>query len=457
MLRHPHRPIQRTGVIARLAVLALIVLAGVVAVGRGADAAPGARWARLAVSRAEGDALAQPTAFKTEATAGPWRLTVLEVATGDDANAMVGGASDFNEAPADGVAYVAVKLRAQNAGAQPLRIDGNDFAIAGADGIVRRFVGAIPPDPALDGTVAPGETLEGWVVAAAAAGETNLVLVYDSVTLTGNWADATLALSDGAAIPAANDRAVKANKTGRDPADPAGLDTRVATRDWVVEVTDVVTGADVAALFPEGDYRTIALLGSDPANSTADAGWIAFQVTVTNNRTGDQPGYFPPTAFTLADSDGNPVPDLTTLTPPSPDAAGSYATGASRSGWVLFDTVSSNGTSYDGALLRFLPNRTDADPRYFTWDGSGSSAGSTEPSFAGTLAEGTKVKTTEDGVRLRKEPTTDGEIVAELQSGVSLTVTGAPEEGGGITWYPVEDEKTGDAGYVAQQFISPDE
>ena len=259
-----------------------------------------------------------------------------------------------------------------------------------------------------------------------------------------DWADRTFALTDGATI-ATSDRAVKVNKTGRDSGSPAGPGTTVATRNWAVEIVEVVLGAAVVDLFPASDYRTTALEGAAPGSA---ATWIAIRVRVTNNRTGSEPTGLPPTAFTLADGDGNPVPDLSTLTAPNPDAAGMYYPGAGREGWVLFDTL-----GYEGSLLRFQPYRTDGDPRFLTW-GDG---GAPEPAFSGTLDPGTAVTTTEEQVRMREGPTTEAEIVAELASGTSLTVTGPPEEGGDLTWYPVENPETGETGYVAQQFLRPAE
>jgi hypothetical protein len=447
----PNRPrprgVPRYRLVWRGLLLLAALLTGLLAIGYRANAAPGANRSRLIVARAAGDALSQPAAYKSAATAGPWQLTVTDVATGDDANRMVANASSFNAAPADGLAYVAVKISAKNDGTETERIDQNDFGIAGSSGVVRRFLDAIPPDPALDGDVKPGDSLEGWIVGAAATDDKELVLVYDSTTLTGNWADATLSLARDAAIPAVTGRAVKANKIGRDPKDPAGLNTKVATRDWVIELTDVVTGSDVVNLFPADDYRTTALEGANPGSS---ATWVAIKFTITNNTIGDQPAYFPATAFALAGDDGNPVPDITILSPPAPDAAGYYAPGASRDGWVVFDAA-----GYDGALVRFLPYRTDSDPRYIAYDGSG--ATNTQPSFSGTLDVGTAVKTNEDAVNLRKSPSTSADVVDVLPLGTKLTVTGAPQTEEGYTWYPVKETDSGKQGYVAEQFLDVDQ
>lgn len=434
----------RAGVVVLL--FALLGLPGLLD-GRGAGAAPGVDWSKAIVAQAQGVALTAPTPLQTEATAGPWRMTVQEVVTGDDAVSRVTGASPSNVPPPNGSTYVIARVTVINAGAEPYRIHSDDFATVDGSGKVFRFTGAVAPDPALDGTVAPGDSLDGWIVVGTTAGESDLVLLYDSTSITGDWADAVFALAGDPAVAAASDRAVPINDTGRDPGSPAGPNTPLATDDWVVELLEVRFGADVAALYPPEDYRTTALIGGDPSVAGT---WIAVRVRITNNRTGAAPQHLSESAFTLADGDGNAVPDLSTLTPPEPDIAAEYLPGATREGWVVFDAI-----GYGGALLRFQSFRIDGDVRYFSWSGGTGTAQPSEPTFEGTLEPGTTVVTTESQVRLRAEPSTSSEIVAEMPAGTVLTITGAPESGSDLTWYPVEDPATGETGYVAQQLIEP--
>jgi hypothetical protein len=444
-MRHPHPLFRRpTAILA----VGLITALGLSVAGFGhATAAPGADWSRLIVRAAPGDSRAEPVPLKQEAQAGPWKLSVLEVVTGDQATQQVTAASQFNQAPAAGFTYVAVRLRATNAGDRPLAIDGNDFGVTGSSGLVRRFVGAIPPDPALDGVVKPGETKEGWVVGGAASDEKDLLLLYDSVTLTGNWADRVFALQDGAKVADVTARPVKVNKTGRKPAAPAGLNDAMVTGDWAIEVLQVATGQDVYNLYPSGDYRTTAL--ADSQQGADIPYWVAFRVKVTNNRTGGAPAYLPPTAFMLAAPDGKPVFDVLTLTPPDPDAAGAYYPGASREGWVAFEQP----TDYTGALVRFLPYQTDTDPRYFTWNADAAAAAGQPTATSGPIGTGSTIVVTDDGVRMRAQPSKSAEIVEELTQGTELTVTGPSGRADGLTWYPVEDPATGKAGYVAADYV----
>lgn len=417
------------------ALLAVLVMLGLTAAGlRQATAAPG-------------DSRVEPAPLNQEVQAGPWKLTVLEVVTGEQATQLVTTANESNEAPADGFTYVTIRLRAVNGDNHALTIDGNDFAVTGASGLVRRFVGVVPPDPALDGTVGPGETKEGWIVGGAASDDQSLLLLYDSVTLTGNWADRIFALQDGATVPDVANRPIKLNKTGRAADAPAGLNEAIATRDWAIEVLQVAVGQEVYDLFPPSDYRTTAL--ADSQKGADIPYWVAFRVKVTNNRTGGAPSYLPPTAFMLADPNGDPVPDVLTISPPSPDASGAYYPGASREGWVAFEQP----TDYPGALVRFLPYQSDTDPRFFTWDPDAVAAANEPTVPSGPIETGSTVVTTEDGVRMRTDPSIDAEIVAELPAGTELTVTGPSGEAGGITWYPVEDPVSGSSGYVAAQYL----
>ena len=72
------------------------------------------------------------------------------------------------------------------------------------------------------------------------------------------------------------------------------------------------------------------------------------------------------------------------------------------------------------------------------------------------FAPGSAATVAEDGVRLRDAPTTEGGVVAELEQGRELTITGAPVEGDGITWYPVQAvDDPAVAGFVTDEFLVP--
>ena len=400
-----------------------------------------------------------------EVAAGPWRMTVLEVLTGDDAAAATVSASDANPSAGDGLQYISARVQVTNGSSEPHQIGQEDFAVVDANGVLRRSAGVFAPSPELGGMVQPGEALEGWVLSSAAADASNLVLLYDSTTITGEWADHAFAIADGATFDPSQVRATELDRDGRDPEAPVGIGRVIATREWTVQIAEVVTGAAVNDISPEETQRLgqSYYSGGGQYISCLDT-WVAVRIEVANNGGDGITRFLSPTAFQLADSDGSALLDIRMLTPPSPDVSGEYAAGATRSGWISFELPSNCGPDganllYDANVLRFQPFATSEDVRYLTWSDTGESgpeptatAKSFDPDQA--IAEGATAVTTDDGVRMRDQPSVDGEIVAELDAGVEVEITGPPEEGGGYTWYPVRIPETDDEGWIVQDFLA---
>ena len=305
---------------------------------------------------------ANPVPLGEVAEAGPLQIQVLEALAGADAVAAIMGATPTNSEPRDGTTFVAVNLQVRNVGKNPLWINNDDFGLTGDTGLVRRFLGALPPAPPLDQMLEPGDEATGWIALSAGAEEGNLLLLFDSVSIGGNWADRVLALQDGAAMPDAAARATEVNDAGSDVGTPLGFGEAAVTEQWAVELIDVVTGEGA---FNIVDYRTGAL-GVEDAIAADGSLWVALQFRVTNAAAGGAEAWFPTSAFVLADDEGNAVLDIATLTPPHPDAAGGYYPGGTREGWVMFDVP----VEYSTSLVRFLPfaHTTESpDPRYFTF------------------------------------------------------------------------------------------
>jgi hypothetical protein len=62
----------------------------------------------------------------------------------------------------------------------------------------------------------------------------------------------------------------------------------------------------------------------------------------------------------------------------------------------------------------------------------------------------------EAGVLLRSSPSTTGEVVAEMDAGRAVVITGDPVEGDGIIWLPVQAaDDPAVAGYIAEDFLDP--
>jgi hypothetical protein len=305
---------------------------------------------------------ANPVPLGEKVVAGTVELQVRAVLVGPEAVAAVLGAATTNEEPREGSTYVAVDLAARNVGEQPLWLDNDDFALTGDDGLVYRYLGAAPPDPALDLTLAPGDATEGWVAFGMPSDETSLLLLFDSMQLGGAWADRVLALQEGARIPDLPQRVAPSNQDGTDASAAVGFGAAAVTDQWSVELLDVITGEDA---FNQVDYRAGAL-GVGDATGEDGSVWVALKFRVQNVASGGDLAYFPTNAFVLADETGEALLDVATLTPPRPDASGGYYPGASREGWVMFDVP----VDYTANIIRFLPNAHTAaslDPRYFSF------------------------------------------------------------------------------------------
>ena len=76
------------------------------------------------------------------------------------------------------------------------------------------------------------------------------------------------------------------------------------------------------------------------------------------------------------------------------------------------------------------------------------------PEETGKFKVGDIAAATDDGVRMRPSPSTDGDVVTTLSAGQQVTITGPSEEGGDFVWWPValvDDPSV--TGYVAEDFI----
>jgi hypothetical protein len=341
------------------------VIGTAIAVGLGmsqADVVANAQVGTPTVASPIGLTRADPAPLGEPVQAGPVELQVLDVLSGPEAVASVLAASSTNVEPRDGITYVAVKLSARNTGSQPLSLDNDDFAVTGDSGLVLRFLGAEPPDPALDVTLNPGESSEGWVAFGIPIEENSLLLIFDSIEIGGLWADRVMALQDGAQIPDLSQPAAAPNDAGTDFTTALGIGEAAVTSQWSVELLDVITGQ---AAFDMVDYRTGAL-GAGDATGADGSVWIALRFRIQNVAAGGEVAYFPANAFSLVDDGGNPLLDVVTLTPPRPDAAGGYYPGAQRDGWVMFDVP----LDYTTAAVRFLPfahTSTSLDSRFFSF------------------------------------------------------------------------------------------
>ncbi len=395
---------------------------------------------RLAV----GPGRSAPAPSDQPVTAGPWTFVIHEYVAGGAASELVANAVWSNAPIRDGMQFVAVRMTATNNSARTETIQNGDFGVTGDRGLLYRFVDVQPPDPVLHSAVEPGASLEGWIVAAAEAGEGNLCLVYDSLTIGGNWADVVIALDAGARIADATERLRDPNQAGAAITAPAALGETVATEDWAVTVHRAIEGQDVYNLFPAADYRTTALGDTDQAGLPY---WIGLEVTISSNRTGGDLNHFPATAFIPVDGADSQFLEALLLTPPNPNVVGGYYPGGTREGWMLIAMP----VGYSLDLVRFRPSSVSGETRYITLTGAAGSA----PAEPKTFAVGDIVEISEEQVNLRSGPSTNDEIVKTLKRGDRLVITGESQDGSGHTWYPVTVQDSDEEGFVASHLIDP--
>ncbi|CAN5635018.1 hypothetical protein BH23CHL5_BH23CHL5_23580 [soil metagenome] len=77
-----------------------------------------------------------------------------------------------------------------------------------------------------------------------------------------------------------------------------------------------------------------------------------------------------------------------------------------------------------------------------------------DPPVEGNFIEGDRVVVIENDVRMRADPTTQGEIVETLAQGTELNVlSSSPTDADGYTWWNVEDPLTENTGWVAEELV----
>jgi hypothetical protein len=110
-----------------------------------------------------------------------WEITVREVIRGDQALRIVQETNQFNDPPAAGMEYIAVKVHVRYIDPKDKthKINRTYFKTTGDANVVYDSPSIVAPAPALDATLFPGGEYEGWVVVEAAVGEMGLNLIFE--------------------------------------------------------------------------------------------------------------------------------------------------------------------------------------------------------------------------------------------------------------------------------------
>lgn len=122
-----------------------------------------------------------PALISEIVTTEDWELKIVKVIRGAEAWNMILSANQFNDPPADGFEYVAIKVYAHNIGTkeQATDIDKYSFNTTGSAGILHDVPSIVEPEPAMRVSLYPGGEYEGWIIMQASVGETGLILIYE--------------------------------------------------------------------------------------------------------------------------------------------------------------------------------------------------------------------------------------------------------------------------------------
>jgi len=110
-----------------------------------------------------------------------WEISVTDVIRGEEAWSRVVKANQFNDPPAAGMEYIAVKVHVRYIGLEDKaeNIGGLFFKTTGSENVLYDSPSVVDPEPALDISLYPGGEYEGWVTVQAAIGETDVLLVFE--------------------------------------------------------------------------------------------------------------------------------------------------------------------------------------------------------------------------------------------------------------------------------------
>lgn len=393
------------------------------------------------MTRLQDPAFAPPIVpFGQAVDAGPWRLTITDGQLGDVAYSTIIAANEGNDEAPEGLTWALAYLTAENTSAQTRVINLSDFAASGTDGVLRRPPAMVCPEPALQATVEPGSTVEGWVP--FHVNDTGDVIVwFSSPFLGGNWSQAWMALTDGATIPTFGPIPPDTG-LGQTPDAPAAFGEAVRAGNFDVTVLEQAFGQ---AVYDMADFGLRALAGSTGYDT-----WMAVKVRATN--ISDRPAFFSFTALQLAAFDGEAWDNIMALTAPTPDVAKEILPGVTREGWAAFELTPWSALE----LIRVQPSLVADDPRFISFgDTPAGAPASAAPGQDHEFSAGDQAILTEDRVNMRADASTSGDIVSELPADTALTITGDAIEEDGYTWYPVEVQGSGEAGYVVDDYLAP--
>ena len=123
----------------------------------------------------------QPAALNETLITDDWQVAVLEVIRGEKAYEMAKTENQFNDPPAEGMEYLAVRARVKNIKPQDdfVMIDSGAFKTIGDKNVLYSAPAIVDPEPVLQAYLYPGGEVEGWVIVQIGRGEDHAQIVFD--------------------------------------------------------------------------------------------------------------------------------------------------------------------------------------------------------------------------------------------------------------------------------------
>ena len=332
--------------------------------------------------------------------------------------------------------------------------EGVSFSVLG-DGIVQEFPQG-PATVALERVTAPAgvelPASDGAALYSAVSGDF-------SFSVTGGDVQVSRTASPGLRPNAAPEQ-----EFTLEPGDAAFFPSGVAATSRTAE-TDTVELLRLVATPSEaitGDPAAIAYLGSPAADgtapsdgTTADTASTEIEIgsTVITNTDVVNLREEPSTAADGIDQLGQGVELEVIAGPEEADDFTWYqvqvvGTDGPTSGWIADEFIALAGTEPGAAATDTTEAGTDDSPVV---------GAQTTPEAAGddeTFAEGDKVITNDENVRVRDTASTGGNVIEAFPADTEFVIIGEPDEADGFVWYPVqatEDETI--IGWIVEDFL----
>lgn len=299
-----------------------------------------------------------PAALQEPVTTDEWQITLLKQIRGEEAWEMVRAANQFNDPPAAGMEYIAVRLHVRYIGSQEMaaNIDEGAFRATGANNVLYANPMVVNPEPTLDIDLYPGGEYEGWIVVQAANGESNMLLYFNPMYSFDRESIRYLALDAGASVEMAPElQEITPTNLGSEKESPAGLGEKVTNSEWEMAVQEI----------RRGEAAWTLVEAANEYNEPPEAGmeYVAVRIRVRNIYLEDAAAFLSKYNFRSMGNAGV-IYDPPSVVGPEPDLDVHLFPGGEGEGWIVVQV----GLNENGLILIFEPTFgiTEENNRYFS-------------------------------------------------------------------------------------------